>query len=687
MSATVDINILSDKFNIINDDVKDIPQSNLSSLLDNYFENLLYSNERIIHSDLLSQISWFRKDFDPSEIIIKHLENFLKQKKSIIRTNIKKGVFEIDSGLNKLIQGYCEKITIFSTHLNQKEKIIKTGLTKLFEQIISDPSLISYLKSELSLLKIENKKDVNILINVMKKINNINPDLKSYQWFLFMIASSLTTVIDETNNKSYPVPENFQLIINFRDNLDFYKKVEEYYSFVDKDINIIISGFINVVFKNLISIMKTCSIKEFFSLIKNYNSILEKLFSLNNINYEGKPLKEAFTVNYLLFIDNCNYKEQLGDFIKCFEVVSNLLNPTGTSRDIINNKISQLFSNEISQNYLLDMINQQLLSSNTNETSYRDILNFLSNIKDKDKFIEKYNSLMISRLLFSPNIDAERNIYTVLENKFGERLLNKTNKILTDMEYSMKDQENFKELFLNSNKLHVITSSCGNWDINQNEGILSNELITQSKDESALMYYLSKYNTFYQKRYQDKRKLNWSPHFGEITFDYLNKEFKMMPIQFIVIEFINKMKSSKETILNANILSGYNEDFRKSIVSSLLFGGILKQENDIITLNSDIDKMSTNYVDIFFSTTNYTDIWNKRREVELQMTREDVLSSWINHFVKKVSCDIVELYDKIKAQLTLFEFDKKLLEKVVTSMIEKDYIKYNSENKLEKLLW
>jgi hypothetical protein len=256
------------------------------------------------------------------------------------------------------------------------------------------------------------------------------------------------------------------------------------------------------------------------------------------------------------------------------------------------------------------------------------------------------------------------------------------------MEYSIKDKENFKEVFFNSSKLNIITSSCGNWDINQNEGILSNDLISQTKDDFTLMYYLSKYNTFYQKRYQNKRKLNWSPHFGEITFDYLNKEFKMMPIQFMVIEFINKMKlSSKENMLNANILSGYNEEFRKSVVSSLLFGGILQQENDIITLNSNIEKMSTNYIEIFFSTTNYTDIWNKRREVELQMSREDVLSSWINHFVKKVSYNIGELYDKIKVQLTLFEFDKTLLEKVVTTMIEKDYIKYNSENKLEKLLW
>ena len=64
---------MKDKFNIIKNDVELINIEELTSLIDNYFENLLYSNERVIHSDLISQILWFRKDFDSSQIILRHL--------------------------------------------------------------------------------------------------------------------------------------------------------------------------------------------------------------------------------------------------------------------------------------------------------------------------------------------------------------------------------------------------------------------------------------------------------------------------------------------------------------------------------------------------------------------------------------------------------------------------------------
>ena len=40
---------------------------------------------------------------------------------------------------------------------------------------------------------------------------------------------------------------------------------------------------------------------------------------------------------------------------------------------------------------------------------------------------------------------------------------------------------------------------------------------------------------------------------------------------------------------------------------------------------------------MFFTSSGYIDIWNNKREKELILSREEVLSSWINHFVKKES--------------------------------------------------
>ena len=701
---------LRDKFKIINDDISKISDVELSELLDNYFENLLLSGEKIIHPDLLSQIFWFKKDFDSTNIIIKHLDNYLKQKKSSIRTNIKKGNFQIDTGLNKLIESYCDNIDIFSTYVHDKDKVIKLSLTKLYEQIISDPALISYLKSEVSQLDNTNQNDIQKLTVVLKKISTINPDLKSYQWFLFLVSSSLSSVAEETNSESYPVPESFQRIINFRKVLSFYEQVEKYYKFVNTDINIVLTGITTIILKDLIEIMSYCSIKELISLIHNYKPILEKIFGNNTLMLEGKNIKDLFTVHFFMFLEKLDKSKQKIDLdvlINCFQEVNSLLNANGNSRDIINNKLSQIFSNEESQNYLLEKINQVVLTEDIVDESVYSILSMCSNIRDKDKFVEKYNRYLVNRILFKPNLNVERNFYNILQSKFNDRLVSKTNKIITDMEYTIADRENFSNILSsgfhmtftdkagydlskcksNLGKLSVVTTSFNNWDINQQEGILSSDVIGKNKNQYQLIDALYSYDKFYQKRYKDKRKLNWYPHFGEITFTYLNKDIIMLPVQFIVLEHIQKEKTiTKENMMKAEILLGYNENFRKSVITSLIIGGIVIANQNNLSISSNIEKISSDFITLFFNSTNYADVWDKRREEELVMNRKDVLSACANHYIKKESLTVNILFDKIKETMTLFDFTKQDLHEVIEQMISKDYF-VMTDDKVTKLVW
>jgi hypothetical protein len=53
--------LLKDKFNIIENNVKNVNREELSSIIDNYFENLLHSDEKLIHPELISQILNFRE--------------------------------------------------------------------------------------------------------------------------------------------------------------------------------------------------------------------------------------------------------------------------------------------------------------------------------------------------------------------------------------------------------------------------------------------------------------------------------------------------------------------------------------------------------------------------------------------------------------------------------------------------
>lgn len=710
---------MKDKFNIITNYVNNNTTDELSiidelSLIDNFFENLMHSNERIIHSDLILQILWFRKEIDSSEIILRHLENYLKEKKISIRNNIKKGTFEIGTGLNSLIKNYIDKINTCSIFVSDNQKIMSNGLSQLYYKIITDPSLLSFLKLEISSLDESNVNSIKKLTYIMKKISEVNSNIKSYEWFLFLIASSIRTIIEENNNKSYPVPENYQQIINFRENLALYQKVETVYSYLGNDIHIILNSIINILFGTFIEIMKTCSILEFYYIINNYKKIFQTIFGHNNILIQNKKIKDTFTNQFFIFIERIEKEKklELKYLIKCFQIICELLSNYGNSYHIINIKISEIFSNQTSQNYLLNDININI-NMTKKMNNIHNIIYFCSNIKDKDIFIEKYNRMLIIRLLHKPNLSMERYYYNILKSTFNIKLLYKTNKILMDVENTLQDRELFIKLAYvvkKENKqyqdlvdykydnivniMNIITSSYNIWDIKQTEGILDDVTVTNFKDDYIILNMMYIYSKFYELRYENKRKLIWYLHFGEILFDFNEIEFKMLPIQFIILEHIYKMKKvSKNDLINLHIFIGYNEHFKKSIISSLLLGGIIileesyiKINSDISKINSDISKITTNYIELFFISSSYVDIWNVRNEKELILSREEVLSTCINHIVKKEPVNKIELMYKIRKSMDLFDFNIEFLDNVINNMIKKDYIKYNKE-KLEKLIW
>lgn len=692
---------MEDKFAIIQNDICNLSNDELISKLDNYFENLFFdTNQRIFHNDLIIQIIQFRKDIDISEIILRHLDNYLKEKKIAIRNSIKKGNFEIDSGLNSLIKNYFDKINICSYFISDNKKIMSYGLSQLYHKIITDPSLLTFLTYELSSLEKNNINSIKKLTTVMKKISIVNPETKSYQWFLFIIASSIKTIMDKNINKTYPISnENYQQIINFKENLSLYQKVETFYSYVGIDIRIITDSITSIIWSSFIKIMNSCSSIELYYLIE-YNKNIFKTIIANDLSH-------SFTNQLFVFIILQEEKHKnlinLTNFIKCFQTIHELVLPSGNSRDKINAKISEIFSNEDSQNVLLETINKTILTENIN--NLYDILYFCSSIKNKDIFIEKYNRMLINRLLHKPNIYIERKYYDVLYNIFGDKLLYKTNKILTDIEYTIEDKGNFIKLSDNIKKenkpfqdligynyniatvMNVVTSSYNNWDINYSEGIIPDDFVKKYNNDYILLNMMYVYTHYYKLRYENKRKLNWYPHFGEIVFDFNEIEFKMLPIQFILLEHIYKVTIiSKNELINFQIFSGYNEHFKKSIVSSLLLGGIIILEDDNIKINSNTSKIASNYIDLFFTSSGYIDIWNINREKELILSREEVLSSWINHFLKKESLEKIELMSKIKKSMDLFVLSIDFLDNVIIDMINKKYIKYN-QKKLEKIIW
>jgi len=687
------MSILYDKFNIIENPIKDIYKQDIIPLIDNYLENLLVCDEKIIHPDFFLSLSFFKIDIDYNKLIIKHLENYLKQKKLSIRSNIKKGNFELEI-LIKLIENYSDKIKKIY-QISNDPIIKKIASSQLYEEIILENSLNSFLKSELSTVDESKLKTVNLLINKMKDIQENNPETKSYQWFLFLIASSLCSTVEENFNKKLPISEDYQNIINFSTNANFCNKIYNFYkdSPASKEINIIICSSVKLLIEKLIDIFNTCTLNQINKVKKVNYETFDIIINKLNLPFENKLIRDIITSKFFIIIDQQikdfnNKITLLNELTECFQIFEKIINNSSTTRDIIDLKISTIFSNESTQNYLIETIHNNIIKNDIDDQILINILGFCSGIKDKDKLIDKYNRFLILRILNKPKIMIEKLYLSILNDKFGDKLLFKTNKIITDMENSVKDNSNFKELELKDfDKLNVLTTSYNNWDINQQEGLL---VVTHEDSLGSNLYkHLQIYEDFYTKRYANKRKLYWYPHFGEITFDYLGKEIKMLPIQFLILEYVfaNNNILTKDNLINAKFLSNYNLSFKQSLISSLVFGRILVIK-ETISVYKTVLNISSDFINIFFSTTDYGNIWENKRQEELIMNRQDVISSQINHFLKKNSLNKEDLFTMVCENIKVFDCkdSKELFNKTIDYMIDKDYIKYN-DTMLEKLFY
>lgn len=668
--------LLKDKFNIIENNVKNVNREDLSAMIDNYFENLLHSDEKLIHPELISQILNFRDDIDFSKNIKNQLENYLKEKKTNIRNNIKRGSFSIND-LIKLINNYNQKINKFSSLTSNKELIVKVSLLQLFEEIISEPSIIKMLSNELSEIKEENNKLSFDLINTIKKISEYNPNLKAYSWFLVLISSSLKETTDIIIEKTYPIPVYQEKLTNTVMTLQFLEKIVNQYNHLKEDLNQVLSGSITSFSFLLDELFKACDINQLTGLFKNNLKVIEKIFNINNLK-----IKETLTKLLIEYIDS-NFVQtktddlnKLGKLIEFYKQIENLLNKN-SNKEIIDKKISSLISDESIFDKIIEHINKD---------KCHNILMYCSNIKNKDKFVDKYNQKLILRIMNNLNMEQvnnEKEVLKLLEDKMGQKLLFKTKKIIYDTEQTINDFNNFSNLsepedwMKNSN---IITTSYGNWDV-VHEGILD---INETNFNSNMMNLLKMYDIFYNKRYENRRKLCWLPHYGEITFLYNNNEYKMMPIQFMILEYLQKNKINKNVLLEIDILKNYNHQFRKSVIASLISGGIIKNDKDMLILNS--ESTVKNYIEFFFNTSNYGNIWEEKRQLEFVHTREDILMANINHLIKINSIKKEVLFDKLKEIINVFDVEEEMFNKILDKMKERDYLKIENGD-IEKLFY
>jgi hypothetical protein len=355
--------LLNDKFNVLENITKDISKDKLLSMVDNYFENLLNLDEKVFHPDFIYQIFWFNKDLNFGILLVKHLENSLKQQRNAIRNNIKKSTFELDH-LIKLIKNYNEKVTKFSSLCNDKDKILKISSNYLFELVISDPSVINFMKMELNNIYNDKKNYLVELFKIMENISELNPQLKIYQWFLLLASCSLDENIEEIMKKIFSVPEDYQLMINFTSICKLYEIILLKYSFVKDSINTILSKSLYNFTNYIMKIFNICNIQQINTIIKNNQLILDKIYNNDVTN------KENLTTSILSFMNKNIFSisedkitvDLLVNFATLFRLCCNLIN--NSTKDIINKKFSDYLTNNVILDMVINNIHENIINKN-----------------------------------------------------------------------------------------------------------------------------------------------------------------------------------------------------------------------------------------------------------------------------------------------------------------------------------
>ena len=640
---------LLDKFNIISDTgsvLIDISEIN------NFIENYLESETYIIHPEYIHQLVWHNKIPNCDKIMDTNIKKHLKQIKTNIINFIKKGDFDISFGLNKLIKTYYKEIRYLNTlfnynNYNQYESLFHNN-------ILSDPFLINYLENEFSTLDINKKEEIKLLINSIKKLYTNTND--NYIWFLKFIGTTLRYSIPVINI-NIPNKQACEFIML----LKYISEINTYYTFIGNDKKYIISSLNDILYDKFIDMLAIEDFLQIYTLLKS------KWYDINKIL--NKNIKIEFSIILSKYIKKIKKYSQ--------EEIYNLLNLI-----LLSNKIG------IVETYILNIFHTQtildniiiLINSNiTNNIEFiTNMIPFFSNIKEKDIFICDYQKNLIRRLLSCNTIvENEKTIVNMMIPIFGEKNIKKLIKIITDYQKSSEDCNNYNSI--NNNKLQVVTTSYSNWDINWSNGFIENINSSNSSNSSnscniVLGNLIDSYNKFYQKRYNNKRKLLWLPQYGEVEIEYAGYKITLLPIQLMVLElFENTETVSKKDILNQVFFNNYSEQYKNDILKTFESSGILEYSGDNYILTTNI--LKTNLINLIGSPVNSITVYN-----DLALSRKYITSTCINSWLKKTSLSFDQLFSQLSKDILLFILTRELLTETINWMIENDYIRLENDS-------
>jgi hypothetical protein len=652
--------LFNDKFNVIQK-IEIEEDFDYRSQIINFFENYLESEISILHPEYLYQLFINNKFENIDELIINIFKNHLKKIKVNIKNLIKKDDYSIENGINKLLVNYIHKIS----YIYNIFKIDKDQYYNLFHNIIlSDQIFILFIENEIaSLTKQNNSKDIELLIKNIKSIN-INND-SNYIWFLKLIGIIMRNNLPEIKEniimkQSYEIKVIINYILHLKKFFNFIKETE----YIIEPLNeIYIEKICNL-------LVDENNFDEFYYLIDNKWNQVNSILSSDNLT---KVIKSEISLKINKYI-----KKIKGDYNEIYKVLKIII--TLNEYNLIEPQIFLLFNNPKIYDNLLPFIN-----NNINDIKLiSKLMLTLNHLKEKDLFIKQYHHELIKRLLSNKSNSVNENILIVLLVKFfGEKECKKLLKCIEDYDNSIKALSNYyknDEIRIIDQKM--ITTSYDSWNIDFNNGYISSHLFDVTDDRNKLLKYMNDYSKYYKSEINNRKKLVWLVHFGEIEIQYLKYEIKLFPIQLLMLEVIETHDPlTIEQLKNTYLFQNYQNEYLDNIIKSLEICGLLKNINNKLQLSDTI--FETNLIQVYYSCVNNlirTD--TKNFQNELAHSRREIICTLINHLLKKGDKNYNDLFKLISSDIKLFQVDENLLNIALEYMINQDYIsKINDEYK------
>lgn len=688
-----------DKFNIIENHISD-DKTKVIINVETFFDNLIETDTKIMIPDYIKQTVWFNhfNEKDLTDSVNTKLNNFLIQRRNAIRIKIKKDNFQV-SYINEFIKVFCDKLTnINNITKSNNNTIIKNNILQLSDLIICDNYMMLFLGEQMVSFDESIKNDLFKLFKLINKINKFseNDDLQTYDKLINLLIINFENKIVEIDD--VPLSDNLKNIYKLTESLKLYKQFVNYYSFISYTIQKREFSIIKIIFGYLTNIIRNNSLNEIYHVYKylmdDLRTAIFNYYDIDNkklTDGEKEQIKEMYSGVYfdiINLIDKSIVNKSYDNIIQLIIVYGyvEFLVLDKSQKQIIQHKMLSVLSPE----YIAEIIDY--LIQENNEELAKKIATFVREIKNKDLFVQKYCEFFIKRIISSTKnfnlkkiineyLPMEESIFNIIYKCVEHKLMYKINKIHQDVVKSFLNTCSFYQHHNLPINTIFITTSYNCWDINQSEGVITEDII-----ENMCVYYdsfLLKQLYDYQKFYgsiNNNHVLNWFPHFGEVDITYLEQNIKMLPIHYIVLLMFDDCEMHHlDDIINADFFKNYAVKFRHDIVNSLVISGILKNKNNKIILKTS-GEFKNNVIDIFFSISDYATVWEQKRIEEFYHTREEITCANINSIIKKLpTMNEDELFKAASINIDTFELDRETFNKSINYMIKMDYIKKNND--------